>query len=72
MKAVTVQDDAAEAEWFSVTKLPSYLAFDHKLIVRKAFEHLLKAEETSKTGKTRPLSSPPHLALTIPLHKSDS
>ena len=37
-----MQDDAAEAEWFDVSKPPSRLAFDHKVIVRTAFEHLLK------------------------------
>ena len=42
-----MQDDAAEAEWFDVSKPPSKLAFDHKLIVRTAFEHLLKQH----TGK---------------------
>ena len=42
-----MQDDAAEAEWFDVSKPPSKLAFDHKLIVRTTFEHLLKQH----TGK---------------------
>ena len=37
-----MQDDAAEAEWFDVSKPPTKLAFDHKVIVRTAFEHLLK------------------------------
>ena len=39
---VNVQDDAEEAEWFDVRKPPSKLAFDHKIIVRTAFDHLLK------------------------------
>ena len=45
------QDDAAEAEWFDITSPPSDLAFDHKLIIRKAFEYLLKLESADKTGK---------------------
>lgn len=43
------QDDATEAEWYDVTKLPP-MAFDHKLIVRTAFEHLLQHSETKSTG----------------------
>lgn len=39
---VMLQDDAEEAEWFDVREPPSRLAFDHKVIVRTAFEHLLK------------------------------
>ena len=45
------QDDAAEAEWFDITSPPSYLAFDHKLIIRRAFEYLLKLESADKKGK---------------------
>ncbi|CAK0786355.1 hypothetical protein CVIRNUC_009568 [Coccomyxa viridis] len=44
---VQAADDAAEAEWFDVSQPPSKLAFDHKLIIRTAFEHLLKQH----TGK---------------------
>lgn len=44
-----MQDDATEAEWYDVTKLPP-LAFDHKLIVRTAFQHLLQQSETKATG----------------------
>ena len=46
---VHLQDDATEAEWYDVTKLPS-LAFDHKLIIRTAFEHLLQHSESKSTG----------------------
>ena len=46
---VCVQDDATEAEWYDVTKLPA-MAFDHKLIVRTAFERLLQHSETKSTG----------------------
>jgi 8-oxo-dGTP diphosphatase len=35
-----LQDDAEAADWWDVTKLPK-LAFDHKLIVRTAFQHVL-------------------------------
>ncbi len=37
-----LQDDASEAEWFDVRDLPQPLAFDHKLIVRTAFHHLMQ------------------------------
>jgi len=46
-----VQDDAAEAEWFSVSKPPSPLAFDHKLILRRAFQHLLRQKEAQDAGR---------------------
>ncbi|DBA75329.1 hypothetical protein WJX77_010069 [Trebouxia sp. C0004] len=45
---VKAADDAIEAEWYDVTKLPP-LAFDHKLIVRTAFQHLLQQSETKAT-----------------------
>lgn len=45
---VRAADDATEAEWYDVTKLPP-LAFDHKLIVRTAFQHLLQQSETTAT-----------------------
>ncbi|KAA6422057.1 MAG: nudix hydrolase [Trebouxia sp. A1-2] len=45
---VKAADDATEAEWYDVTKLPP-LAFDHKLIVRTAFQHLLQQSETKAT-----------------------
>ena len=43
-----LQDDATEAEWFDVRDLPQPLAFDHKLIVRTAFQHLM--QQPSVTG----------------------
>ena len=46
---IAVQDDAEEAEWFDVRKPPAKLAFDHKVIVRAAFEHLLR--QHAQTGK---------------------
>ena len=45
---MAVQDDAKEAEWFDARKPPAKLAFDHKVIVRTAFEHLLK--QHAQTG----------------------
>lgn len=45
---MAVQDDAEEAEWFDLRKPPAKLAFDHKVIVRTAFEHLLK--QHAQTG----------------------
>ena len=45
-----VQDDAAEAEWFSVSKPPQPLAFDHKLILRRAFQHLAQQKEAKEAG----------------------
>lgn len=44
------QDDATEADWYDVTALPA-LAFDHKLIIRTAFEHLLQHSQTKTTGE---------------------
>jgi len=35
------QDDAAEAEWHDVAAPPQPLAFDHKEIIRAAFQRLL-------------------------------
>ena len=49
---LNVQDDAAEAEWFSVSKPPQPLAFDHKLILRRAFQHLAEQKE-AQTGNLR-------------------
>ncbi|KAL3143598.1 hypothetical protein ABBQ38_002395 [Trebouxia sp. C0009 RCD-2024] len=45
---VKAADDATEAEWYDITKLPA-LAFDHKLIIRTAFEHLLQHSQTKST-----------------------
>ena len=42
---VLLQDDAADAQWFDVSNVPQPLAFDHKLIVREAFEYLLKGSK---------------------------
>ena len=41
LKHVIWQDDAAEAEWHDVAKPPQPLAFDHKEIIRVAFQRLL-------------------------------
>lgn len=46
-----VQDDAADAQWFDVASPPQPLAFDHKEVVRKAFEHLLVRPDGQKKGK---------------------
>ena len=48
-----MQDDAADAQWFSVVDLP-VMAFDHKLVVRTAFESLLQRPEARNNGKTTP------------------
>ena len=50
---LNLQDDAAEAEWFSVSKPPQPLAFDHKLILRKAFQHLAQQKEAREAGNLR-------------------
>lgn len=47
----TLQDDAADAKWFPVGQLPS-LAFDHKLVVRTAFEKLAERGEVASEGAT--------------------
>lgn len=49
-EVLLVQDDAAEAQWFSVTEVPT-MAFDHKLIVRTAFEKLLEQKDGQGKGK---------------------
>lgn len=46
---VKAADDAAEAEWFDITSLPE-LAFDHKLVVRTAFEKLSADDSTTAAG----------------------
>lgn len=46
---VKAADDAAEAKWFSVTSLP-HLAFDHKQIIREAFQKLSLRPEVHETG----------------------
>lgn len=45
------QDDAAAAHWFPVEEPPS-LAFDHKLIIREAFETLTQRAEVKDNGET--------------------
>lgn len=45
-----MQDDAADARWFDLTALPQPLAFDHKLVLRAAFSHLLKHPDTATSG----------------------
>lgn len=37
-------DDAAEAEWFSMSSIPA-LAFDHKLVVRECLKKALSLPE---------------------------
>ena len=45
-----VQDDAADAKWFSVLELPA-LAFDHKLVVRTALQNLLRQDAVHGKGE---------------------
>lgn len=45
-----MQDDAAEAEWFPVTRLPQPLAFDHKEVVRTSLAKLLEQQQAKETG----------------------
>ena len=47
--APCLQDDAADAQWFDVAD-PPQLAFDHKLVLCKGFEHLIKHAEAQQTG----------------------
>lgn len=44
-----LQDDAAAAHWFPVESPPP-LAFDHKLIIREAFETLTSRPEVAGNG----------------------
>ncbi|KAL6769725.1 hypothetical protein ACKKBG_A32115 [Auxenochlorella protothecoides x Auxenochlorella symbiontica] len=39
-------DDAEEAQWWPVAEVPGRLAFDHKLILRCAFQHLARQDAT--------------------------
>jgi hypothetical protein len=55
---ISLQDDAAAAQWFPVEQPPS-LAFDHKLIIREAFETLTHKPEVHSNGEDRPGSAWP-------------
>ena len=44
---VKADDDAADARWHKVTRLPK-LAFDHKKIIRRACARLLDSKESKK------------------------
>lgn len=44
---VKAADDAADAGWYPIDDLPE-LAFDHKLIMKKTYEHLAKEEHVLK------------------------
>ena len=46
-----LQDDAADAEWLSVTELPQPLAFDHKEVVRTAFSKLKEQPHVASNGE---------------------
>ena len=56
---VKAADDAQEASWFDVGELP-HLAFDHKLVVRTAFEVLAKRPEAAGS---EPLQQELHAAV---------
>ena len=47
---VKAADDAADAEWFPVAKLPQPLAFDHKEVVRTAFGRLKEQKQVVSNG----------------------
>jgi len=40
-------DDAAQAQWFDIEKLPHNMAFDHKEVVKFAIEKLLRLQNDS-------------------------
>ena len=54
--ACCLQDDAEAADWFDINKLPK-LAFDHKLIVRTAFQHMLDRHAARGKCMGQPVSS---------------
>jgi len=45
-------DDAAEAKWFDIEKLPEDLAFDHKDVIRQAIKKL-KRKKTYQLAKKK-------------------
>lgn len=47
---VKAADDAADAKWFPLTRLPQPLAFDHKVVVRTALEKLKGRPEVASQG----------------------
>ena len=47
---VKAADDAADAQWFPVAKLPQPLAFDHKEVVRTAFGRLKEQPQVASNG----------------------
>ncbi|KAK9837188.1 hypothetical protein WJX84_005235 [Apatococcus fuscideae] len=47
--AVKGADDAAEAQWFTLSDVPTDLAFDHKLLIRSVFEKLQDSKDASSS-----------------------
>ena len=45
-----LQDDAAEAQWFALSDVPTELAFDHKLLIRSVFEKLQSSKDAASSG----------------------
>lgn len=44
------QDDAAAAQWYSVEEPPS-LAFDHKVVIREAFDKIAALDTVKDNGE---------------------
>jgi hypothetical protein len=63
-----LQDDAAAAKWYPVNSLPS-LAFDHKQIIREAFQKLLGRPEVQQAGACQRCGASAWARCCIPINR---
>lgn len=66
---VEAADDASAAEWYNIDELPP-LAFDHKLIIKTAFERMSTEAETGATPGLQAALQQAAAKLTPPWHAS--
>lgn len=52
---IKAADDASDAQWFDIDCIPSPLAFDHKVILRNAFEKLAQEKAALENPGLRDL-----------------